>query len=101
MVIISSLSFPPESAKEMAKIFLSPSLPKIPEFIARKGPYVNATVSDGVFMTALWELENAKLAEAMDFIGNYYATFFGVPGFKYEVKPFFHVEEALKMIGMG
>jgi hypothetical protein len=52
-------------------------------------------------MTALWELENAKLAEAMDFIGNYYATFFGVPGFKYEVKPFFHVEEALKMIGMG
>lgn len=52
-------------------------------------------------MTALWELENAKLAEAMDFIGNYYATFFGFPGFKYEVKPFFHVKEALKMIGMG
>ena len=101
MVIISSISFPAESAKEMAKIFLSPSSPKIPEFITRKGPYVNATLSDGIFMTALWELDKSKLAEAMDFVGNYYATFFGVPGYKYEIKPFFHVEEALKMIGMG
>lgn len=101
MVIISSLSFPPESAKEMAKIFLSPALPKIPEFITRKGPFVNSTLSGGIYMTALWELENSKLPEAMDFVGNYYATFFGVPGFKYEFKPFFHVTEALKMIGMG
>ena len=101
MVIISSLSFPAESSKEMAKIFLSPSLPKIPEFITRKGPYANPSLSDGIFMTALWELDNSKLAEGMDFIANYYATFLGVPGFKYEVKPFFLVEEALKMIGMG
>jgi hypothetical protein len=29
------------------------------------------------------------------------SVFFGIPGYKYEVKPFFEVEEALKMIGMG
>jgi hypothetical protein len=30
----------------------------------------------------------------------YMATFFGVPGFKYEFKASFEVQEALKMIGM-
>jgi len=29
------------------------------------------------------------------------ATYFGVPGFKYEIRTLFEVEEALKMIGMG
>lgn len=37
----------------------------------------------------------------MEFLGNYMAGFFGVPGFAYEIKPFFEIEEALKMIGMG
>ena len=34
-------------------------------------------------------------------IGNYLATYFGVPGFKYEIKTLLDVEEGLKMIGMG
>jgi hypothetical protein len=29
------------------------------------------------------------------------AGFFGVPGFAYEITPFFEIGEALKMIGMG
>jgi hypothetical protein len=99
MVIITNLTYPPESAQEMAKRFLAS--PKIPEFMTRKGPYVNATLSDGILIIALYELDNAKLAEGMDFLGNYYAIYFGVPGFKCEYKPFFKVEEALKMIGMG
>ena len=41
-------------------------------------------------MAAHWDLDNSKLAEAMDFIANYYATFLGVPKFKYEIKLFFH-----------
>jgi hypothetical protein len=99
MVIITNLSYPPESAQEMAKRFLA--APQVPEFMARKGPYVNSTISGGVFIVALYEFDNTKLAEAMNFLGNYYATYFGVPGFKYEFKPYFEVGEALKMIGMG
>jgi hypothetical protein len=99
MVIISNVAYPAESAQEMAKRFLS--APQIPEFLNRRGPYLNATLSDGIFMVILWELDNSKLAEGMDFIANYYTTYFGVPGFTYEVKPFFHVQEGLKMLGMG
>jgi len=37
----------------------------------------------------------------MEFIANYFTIYFGVPGFKYEIRPYFEVAEALKMIGMG
>ncbi len=99
MVIIGRMYYPPESSQEMAKRFLE--APQIPDFLNRKGPYVSSNLTGGISIVAFYELDNAKLAEGMDFVGNYYAMFFGVPGFKYEIKPHFEVTEALKMIGMG
>ena len=99
MVIIARMSYPAESAKEMAKRYME--IPQLPDFITRKGPYVGANLSDGVLIEVLYELENSKLAEGMDFVANFYTMFFGVPGFKYEIYPYFEVTEALKMIGMG
>ena len=99
MVIIGQMSYPPESANEMAKRFLE--LPEIPAFLNRKGPYVGANISDGVSIFVVYELDNSKLADGMDFIANFYTNFFGVPGFKYQITPHFEVAEALKMLGMG
>ena len=99
MVIFTYVSYPPESAKDVVERFLK--APQIPDFINRKGPFVSANLSDGIFVTSLFELDKSKLAEGLEFLGNYYAIFFGIPGYRYEIKPFFNVEEALKMIGMG
>ena len=99
MVIIAQMSYPPESANEMAQRFLE--APQIPEFLNRSGPYVCANLSEGITIFALYELDNAKLADGMNFIANYYTMFFGVPGFRYEIKPHFDVMEGLKMLGMG
>ena len=99
MVIVAQMSYPPESANEMAKRFLE--APTIPEFLNRKGPYVGANLSDGIAIVTIYELDNSKLAEGMDFIANYYTMFFGVPGFKYQITPHFDVMEGLKMLGMG
>ena len=99
MVIITRLTYPPESAKDMAKRFME--APQVPEFMSRKGPYVGSSLSDGISIIALYELDNARQAEGMDFIANYYTMYFGVPGFKYEITPHFEVAEGLKMLGMG
>ena len=99
MVIVLNISYPTESVQEIAKRFLE--APQIPDFMTRKGPYINSTLNDGITTLSVFELDKSKLAEGYDFVGNYMATFFGVPGFKYEFKPFLDVEEALKMIGMG
>ena len=99
MVIIAQISYPPESAKDMAKRFLE--APKFPDYMSRKGPYINSNMDKGIITLSLFELEKAKTGEGLEALGNYYATFFGVSGFKYKIETFFDVNEALKMIGMG
>ena len=99
MVIIGRMYYPTESTQEMAKRFLE--APQVPGFMSRKGPYVGSDLAEGISIVAFYELDNAKLAEGLDFVGNYYAMYFGVPGFKYEIQPYFEVAEALKMIGIG
>jgi hypothetical protein len=99
MVIISNVAYPTEAAQSVAKRFLE--APQLPDYLSRKGPFVSSNISDGIFITSLFELDNANLAAGLEFLGNYYAIFIGIPGFKYEVKPFFSVEEGLKMIGLG
>ena len=99
MVIISQLSYPPESAQVIAQRFLE--APQLPDYLSRKGPYINTTLDKGIITLSIFELDKSKLGEGTEAIGNYYATFFGVPGFKYEITPFFEINEGLKMIGMG
>jgi len=54
-----------------------------------------------ILQKGVYELDKSKMGEGYEFVGNYLAIFFGVPGFKYETKPFLDVAEGLKMIGMG
>lgn len=98
MVIVSNISYPPESAQDIAKRFLE--APQIPDFMTKKGPYINSTLENGITTLSVYELDKSRLGEGYEFIGNYVAMFFGVPGFRYEFKAFMDVEEALKMIGM-
>ena len=41
------------------------------------------------------------MAEAVEYVGNYYANFFGVSGFTYTVGTWFDIREAFKMIGLA
>lgn len=99
MVIITHIAYPADSVQDIAKRFLEGS--KAPEFMTRRGPFINASISQGIEAFSLWELDNSRLAEGMKFLGEYMAIFFGVPGFTYEIRPYFHTDEALSMIGMG
>ena len=98
MVIYSIVSYPPESAKQMATTFLE--APQIPDFLTRLGPYVSASRTEGIRVVSIFELDKSRLAEGLEFLGGYFAIFFGIPGFRYEYKPYFDVEEALKTLGM-
>lgn len=99
MVIITQIAYPTTSVQEMAKRFLEG--PKAPEFMTRRGPFINASRRQGIEAYSLWELDNSRLAEGLKFLGDYMAIFFDVAGFTYEIRPFYHVDEALAMIGMG
>ena len=99
MVIVTNICYPAENSPDMAKRFLE--APQAPDFLTKRGPYFYATLKGGITGMTIYELDKSKVAEGTEFLGNYMATYFGVPGFKYEIRTLFEVEEALKMIGMG
>lgn len=98
MVIVLNVTFPAESAKKVGESFVNAS--PLPDFLIRKGPYISSTNEDGVSSLSIFELEPDKLAEGMTAVGDYASSFFGVPGWAFEVKVHYDAQEALKMIGL-
>ena len=100
MVIITTVSYPPESVEEVAKRFVEQ--PPLPDYITMKGPYISSLKGEGIQTIALYEFEDqSKLAEALTFVGTRMVTYYGVPGFTYSAFPWLEIQEALKLIGKG
>jgi hypothetical protein len=99
MVIIGMLSFPTESSKEMGKRFMGIS--PLPKYITKKGPYFSSELGAGIKAISVFEFEPSKMAEANQYISNYYATYIGVSGYTYTIGTWQEAMEALNMIGMA
>jgi hypothetical protein len=99
MVIITIVSYPPESAKEMAKRW--GELPPPPAYVTMKGPYFSGEVGVGIKAIVLAEFDQSKTLEAMEYANSRVAKYFGVPGFTYSHNLWLEAKEALKMIGLG
>ncbi len=95
MVIIGMISFPTESSKEMGRRFM-----EIPPYINKKGPYFTSELGVGIKGISIFEFDPSKLAEATEFINNYYARYIGVPGYKYVIGTWLEAAEALHMVGL-
>ena len=99
MVIITFNAFPLESSTEVGKRLMK--LPPLPPFMTHKGPFLISEVGTGIKSMNLFEFDQTKTAEAMDYVANRMAQYIGVPGFTYNVAIWFEATEALKMIGLG
>jgi hypothetical protein len=66
-----------------------------------KGPYFSGEVGAGVKAIIIYEFDQTKTKEAMEYVGNRLAKYFGVPGFTYSANIWLEVKEALKMTGLG
>ena len=98
MIIVSNVTYPPESTREIAKRYLT--APPLPDFITKKGPYISASRRTGMHSLTYYELDNSRLAQRLQAIGESLAIYFGVPGYQYEIKPYFELEEGLSILGL-
>lgn len=98
MVIIANTSFPPENASDVGKRFLE--IAPVPDFMTLKGPYIKGK-PEGIQAVELYELDNAKIAEGLEYVTNRCVAYFGIPNYRYEINIFFEAAEALKMVGLG
>lgn len=98
MIIISNVTYPPESAREIAKRFLT--APALPEFLNKRGPYISANRPEGIHSMTLYEVDNSRLAEGLQAVSSSLAVYFGVPGYSYDIIPYYETEEGLRILGM-
>jgi hypothetical protein len=98
MVSISIVSYPPESAQELGKRFLS--LPPIPEFITVVGPYATSETREGIQAYTIYKYDKSKAAEALEAITNVHLAFYGVPGYTFSIKLASSAATSLKMLGL-
>ena len=99
MVSVTFSSYPPESIKEFVKRYMEQS--PLPEYITMKGPYVSNGVGEGVKTLVIFDYDQSKMAEAVQYISARYAKYYGVPGFSFSQQVWLDAKEALKTIGMG
>lgn len=99
MVIIGDISFPQESANDVGRRFLE--IAPLPDYMTLKGPYIKGMKKDGIQVFEIFELDNSRVAEGLEFVTNRCVSYFGIPGYTYKVDVYFEAAEALKMIGLG
>ena len=99
MIILSTVSFPPESAKEIGKRYMEAA--PLPDYITRRGPYILPLTGQGVQSISIYEVDRpTRMAEAVELLSNEQAKYFGIPGFTYSIQVCLDVEEALKTVGL-
>jgi hypothetical protein len=99
MVIIVSMTFPPESAKDVGEGFTKQ--PQLPDYLKMMGPYLRGSALQGIQSLVIYEVDASKMADAMIALGDRYARYIGVPGFKYSINVWYDVTEALAMVGLA
>ncbi len=98
MVIITVVSYPPEQTKEVNKVFRE--LPPVPAYVKMKGPQFSGEVGEGIKALIVYEYDQTKIKEALEYVGTRLAKYFGVPGFTYSSHVWLEIQEGLKMVGM-
>jgi len=84
MVIKCTFSIPLKSIKDCASQIMA--LPPLPEYITKRGPYINDTSEANNEIITIYEFDKSRLAEAYENISKHMAAFRGVPGFTFSAK---------------
>ena len=102
MYIITNSLYPNDKAKEVANMYLK-MMTKYPDDNSlgnRVVPVAVRPTIEGIKVMTITEIKKGKLEDAMSFITNRMAMFMDIPGYRYAIKTYMNIEEALKTIGM-
>ena len=98
MILISNVTYPPESVREITKRFLA--APVLPDFLNKKGPYISSSTEGGFHSITFYEVENSRLAQGLQAVAESLAVYIGVPGYRYDIKTYFETGEGLNILNM-
>lgn len=98
MFVMTKSTYPPAVAVEMIKRFIKAGENPFPSYMKRLYVLTSATCSEGVEVVSLYNIEDAKIADAYKEFMKYFSGFFDVEGYRYEIKPMMTAQEAIPLI---
>jgi hypothetical protein len=96
MVIITEASYPWSSLLLAAEAMEKVTAP--PDFVTVHGPYLTAEKGIGSTVLAVYEFADERFREVADYISARMLNFIGVPGYTWEMKPYYPQAEAMKLM---
>ena len=95
MIIIINSTYPLQSVKEIAKRFKEE--PALPEYISEiVGPYTRFVKVVGRESIRIFEFDESRYSEAIEYLSKRVATYSEVPGFSCEMQPWTEAKESVK-----
>ncbi len=98
MIIITLTYYPGEIARDVGKRFVE--LPPLVDYISMGGPYVDSSETEGIRAITIYEFDDAVYPDAIKALNERMAFFLDIPGFKYSLKHWLEVQDALSLVGL-
>ena len=99
MYLVSNSTYPLSSAKEVSALFLEAAKTPLPSYIKRV--HTLTTAGDlGIKVLGIYDVEDAKLADAIKEIGKYFVQYYDIEGFSYTLEPMLTAQEAIPLLGL-
>ncbi len=102
MYIVTTCTYPSDKAKEVAQRYVK-SITKFPDDASLGTFVVQGAVRgtlQGLSVMIVFEPKKGKFEEAYALGVSRLAMFHDIPGFEYDIKAHYSLEEAMKVIGM-
>ena len=100
MFVVTTVMYPPDKAVQMAKKFIKATEKPLPSFMKRLYVLAGPGGAAGMKVIGIYDVDDAKLKEGVKEISKYYAQFFDVEGFRYDVEPMLPAAEAIPLLGI-
>ncbi|MGD0279580.1 MAG: hypothetical protein ABSC11_09770 [Smithella sp.] len=102
MYLITISLYPTDKVKEAANMYVK-MMTKYPDDTSLMTPIVQVAVRttlEGIRCIHVSEVKKGKFEAAHDFAVKRMTMFYDIPGYRWTIKPFLDIEEAMKTIGM-
>jgi len=100
MFIVTTTTYPPDKAVQMAKKFIKATEKPLPSFVKRVSVLTTAGGELGMKVLGIYEVDDAKLKEGIIELSKYFVQFYDIEGFRYELEPMLPATEAIPLLGI-
>jgi hypothetical protein len=73
-------------------------IPSLPDFIRIIGPYIRSSIEGGISTTSIYEFDDARSGEAIEYLQKRYATFAAIDGVSATTEEWLAVGSVLQLL---